>query len=107
MYTIYDKYQLLELFESEPKVMDENAEIYLYSTLNKYGFKLDLYLSTYDMNVVITLKYKEINYPIFDISLSEVTKVDVSYKKLSVYKNNGIDPVVVISFEPNFRLYIP
>ena len=107
MHTVCDKYELLELFECEPKVIDEDAEIYVYTSVNKYGFKFELYLSIYDMNTILTLTYKDFDAPIIDISISNVKRIGVCSKKLSIYTSENDCPNAVVFFEPSFRVELP
>lgn len=107
VYTACDKYELLELFECEPKVVDEDAEIYVYTSINKYGFKFELYLSIYDMSTILTLTYKDFNDPIIDISITNVKKINAGSKKLNIYTSENDWPNTVIFFEPSFRIQLP
>jgi len=104
VHIICDKYELLELFQCEPNVIDEDAEIYVYTSINKNGFKFELYLSIYDMNASITLYHNELTVPIFDIGVSDVRKIEAFANKLSIYSSEDDNPIAVIFFESNFRL---
>jgi len=59
MFIKYDETELLEFFESEPvPVGDDEVGDFIY-THSDNGFKLILFLSTYEMYVNISITYKD------------------------------------------------
>lgn len=105
MYINYNEYELLELFCSEPNVIDKNAGIFLYNTKDKFGFKFALYFSIYDKQVTIRLSHNDLANPIFDISLNDVGKIGADSERLCIYRKSN-NPIVVVYFKPSFTLAI-
>lgn len=105
MYINYDEYELLELFCSDPNVIDKDAGIFLYDTKDKFGFKFTLYFSIYDRQVAIRLSHNDLINPIFDIALTDVEKIEADSEKLSIYRKSH-NLKVVVYFKPNFTLAI-
>ena len=56
------------------------------------------------MNAVITLTYKDVSVPIFDISICNVKKIDACSRKLSIYTTKNDSPNTVVFFDPSYRL---
>lgn len=104
MFIKYDKYDLLEIFESEPVVIDKDALIFKYQIENTLGFNFSLYFSAYDRSAVITLKYNSIANPIFDIDINKITEIVAINEKLIINCENH--KVIAVLFKPNFSLDI-
>ena len=100
----YDGYELLELFCSEPNIIDKDAEIFTYNFEDKHGFLFKLYFSVYDERATVRLENKDLENPVFDIELSNVKKIKADSEKLSIYLRE--DKEVRIYFKPSFTLDI-
>lgn len=103
MFIKYNGFDLLELFCNEPKIIDEDAEIFRYELEDDFGFKLSMYISKYDQNVVLRLENQKYFNPIFDIDLKKVERIEKDGEKLSVYRSE-IPKRMIVYFKPNFRL---
>lgn len=99
----FDEYQLIELFESEPTIIDKEAEIYQYQLKDKLGLELFLYFSVYDQYVAIRLEHRELGIPIYDVEVKNVEEIRADNVKLLVIKQNQ-DQVAEIMLKPNFNL---
>lgn len=104
MHIMFDEYELLELFECEPRVIDRDSEIYVYSSINNYGFKFELYISIYDMNIILTLTYKDFSSPIIDLNIDNVKRIATNSNKLNIYTNESDCPNAIVHFKPSFRI---
>lgn len=98
-----DKYELLELFENEPKVFDEEVGIYEYERTDAHGFVFTMNLILCEGRCSITLKHKDLKYPIFDLGLDEVNSIKCKEDKLIIQQTNN-SKNVVIYFKPNYFL---
>lgn len=101
----YDEYALLELFCSEPIVIERDAEIFQYQKNDSFGFKLTIYFSAYDQSATVSLEHEHLERPLYDIALKHVTAIRANKNKLSIYLSNE-EKVIEISFEPNFIMDI-
>lgn len=100
----YDEYLLLELFCSEPIIIDAEAEIYKYQIQDKIGFELTLYFSVYDQYATVRLEYRGIVKPIFEVELKNVQEIRADKEKLSFFRQKGNEPVFQIIILPSFML---
>jgi hypothetical protein len=100
----YDKYELLELFESEPKVIvDELTGIFDYKRTDAYGFTLNLYISVHNQFCSLSLSYKDYKTFIFDIGFNNVESIQRKDDRLIVQQTNTNQRIVVY-FKPNYAL---
>ncbi|MDP4095828.1 hypothetical protein OIN60_03360 [Paenibacillus sp. P96] len=100
----YDEYLLLELFCSEPIIIDADAEIYSYRIKDKIGFELTLYFSVYDQFATARLEYKGKDRPIFEVELNNVQEIKADKEKLSFFRQDTNEPVFQIMILPSFML---
>ncbi len=104
MFIKYDEYELLELFTSEPAVINEKeAGVFLYTQEDTHGFKLSMYMSIYEYVCSISLNHKDLSKPIFDIGLNEVKCIKAKKDRL-IIQQNGKEQDVIIYFKPNYAL---
>lgn len=102
MYTEFNEYELLELFDKEPILIhDKESGVFLYSKDDEYGFKLTTTLSIYEMICDISLSFKKFKKSIFNFQFKEVKKVEkVDDKMILTYGKENRK--VSFSFYPNF-----
>lgn len=100
----YDEYLLLELFCSEPLIIDAEAEIYKYQIKDKLGFELILYFSVYDQYATARLEHKGIDKPIFEVELKNVQEIRADKEKLSFFRQESNEPVFQVMILPSFML---
>lgn len=99
-----DKYELLELFESEPKILgDEEAGIYEYKRQDKYGFTFKMSLFLYDECCSITLEHKDLKYPLFNLGFDKLDYIKCKDEKLIIQQINNSKNVTVL-FKPNYAM---
>jgi len=104
MFIKYDEYELLELFASEPvEINEKEAGIFLYKQEDSHGFKLSMYMSIYEHVCSISLSYKDLVKPIFDIALNEVKCVKSKDDRL-IIRQNDKEHDAIIYFKPNYAL---
>ncbi|MCI1696856.1 hypothetical protein [Aneurinibacillus aneurinilyticus] len=101
----FDEYKLLELFGNEPKVIDEEAEIYVYSTGYVDEFLFELYFSTYDERVSVRLEYKNLSNPIFEVGLDNISRIICDEEKIEFCRDIE-NPVLRIYIRPSVTLDI-
>ena len=98
---LYDEYELLEIFESEPSIIvDKDTGIYNYQKNDDCGFSISLYISVHETFCILTLKYKNFTDPIFSVKLNDVIKIKADNNKLIVSQKSAKD--VTVYFKPNF-----
>ena len=98
----YNEYDLLELFESEPKIAGEGkAGRYEYEKLDKNGFQFKLYFSLYDDLGSITLRYRDLHIPIFEMNLTHIESIICTGDRLTIQQKNNSKKVVAY-FKPNY-----
>lgn len=97
----YESYELLELFENEPKVIDKEAGMYDYYTAEINGFVLSLNIWEYDGNAYITLTHKDLKVPIYEVAINFVNKIMVKDNALFIFRE-GIEQPFTVYFKPNF-----
>src|SRR3989304_6662992 len=79
----YNEYDLLELFESEPKQLyEEDVGIYTYSKEDQYGFTFIFYLSIHEGTSILSLLHKDLKYPIFDLTFHDIEDVECKENRL-------------------------
>lgn len=105
MSIIFDEYGLLELFCNEPKVIDDQAQIFLYDSCDGSGFRLSLYFSAYDRNATVSLEWNDLPNPIFDVGLEEVHSINTLNDILTI-KFGELKKELKVAFKPNFSLDI-
>jgi hypothetical protein len=98
-----DKYELLELFESEPKIIDEEAGEHEYKKEDAFGFTLKMIIFLYDEFCGLTLNHKDLKYPIFDLGFDNINRIKCKDDKLIIQQANNTKNVVVY-FKPNYTL---
>jgi hypothetical protein len=101
--SMIDKYELLELFESEPRVIDEEAGMYEYKKEDAFGFTLKMTIFLYDGFCSLTLRYKNFEIPIFDLGFDKIDCIKCKEDKLIIQQSNNPKNVVV-HFKPNYFL---
>ena len=101
----YKDYELLELFEDFPQIIDKEAYIVEYNKINKLDFKFSLFISALEDYIILTLSYKDIDNPIYEITFHNVEKLIIENNKLMIYEiENQLKATIL--FEPNFSLVI-
>ena len=99
----YNEYELLELFEAEPRIIDEEAGMYEYKKNDAFGFTLAMTIFLYDEFCSLTLNYKDLKYPIFELGFDGVNNIKCKEDKLIIQQSNN-SKNVVIYFKPNYFL---
>ncbi|SDC97511.1 hypothetical protein SAMN04488112_1255 [Melghirimyces thermohalophilus] len=102
----YNEYLLLELFNSEPLIIDREAEIYKYQIKGEMGFELTLYFSVYDQYATVRLGCKELKKPIFEVDMENVVEIRAGKEKISFFKQESQEPVFQVRISPSFMLDI-
>lgn len=100
----YDEFLLLELFNSEPIIIDREAEIYKYQIQGSLGLELAVSFSVYDQYVTIRLDHFQLQNPLYDIDIQNVEEIKVENSKLIVIKQQSKEPVIEVKFTPNFMI---
>ena len=101
----FQKYELLELFENFPKIIDEEAHIYLYSKKSEYGFELELFISQYEGTCIVTLYFEQNKrWTLYDFKINDVVELKVDENKLSIIKES--EKSIIIYFKPIFQLIL-
>lgn len=112
----YDEYRLLEIFESEPRVLDDEVGIYKYGRTDRFGFTLTLLVSGLEHYAVVTLEHRDLTHSLFDHSLHDVVKlVCKDDDSLHFYRDRDLqvanpglapEPVLTVLTKPHFRIEI-
>lgn len=103
MFTDFNEYELLEIFEREPiSIVAEGAGIFLYTKNDHHGFELSMILSIYEKKCKISLIFDGFINPIFDFELTNVESLKCSNGNLRIRRKDGDD--IEISFKPNFAI---
>ncbi|BCB02174.1 hypothetical protein [Bacillus sp. KH172YL63] len=100
----YNEYLMLELFNSEPIIIDREAEIYKYQMQGFLGLELAFSFSVYDQYVTIRLDHNQLQNPLYDIEIQNVEEIRVEKSKLIVLKQQSKEPVIELNITPNFML---
>jgi hypothetical protein len=99
-----DKYDLLELFECNPKIIgDEAAGIYEYQKQDVYGFTLRLCLFLYDDYCSLTLSHKDLSTPLFELGFNNINNITSKENRL-IIDQTGNPKNIVLHFKPNYTL---
>ncbi|UFJ41429.1 hypothetical protein LOK74_02515 [Brevibacillus humidisoli] len=102
----FDEYLLLELFESEPIIIDSEAEIYKYQKKDNIGLAIILYFSVYDQYATVRLEHKDIIKPLFEVEINNLRLIDADNEKISLFKQESKEPAIQIIISPSFMLDI-
>ncbi|PRP50813.1 hypothetical protein C7B63_10390 [Bacillus halotolerans] len=97
MFTTYNEYDLLELFESEPISVssDPLAEVFMYSIQDMKGFKLILTIDVYALECNLSLAFNELL--VFESKFVNVTQLNRCNSELFIYIHNK--PKVKVIFK--------
>jgi hypothetical protein len=98
-----DKYELLELFEAEPRIIDEEAGMYEYKKEDAFGYTLKMTIFLYDEFCSLTLNHKDLKHPIFELGFDKVDYIKCKDDKLIIQQSNNSKSAVVY-FKPNYFL---
>lgn len=98
-----DQYELLELFENEPKVFDEEAGICECKRMDGHGFVFAMNLILCEGLCSLTLKHKDLKYPLFELGFDKVDSIKCKEDKLIIQQANTTKNIVVY-FKPNYFL---
>ncbi len=100
----YNEYDLLELFESEPKLAaNEDVGMYKYSRKDEHGFTFELYMSVYDEYCSLSLYHKDLKTSIFDIGFDNINDIKCKENRLIIEQAENPKNIVV-HFKPNYTL---
>lgn len=109
MSMIYNRYELLELFDEE-KMLESDAGVIEYR-MEKENHILILYIDTYDESLIAKLTSKSLIIPLFEIVIHNVKRIMIDKAKTSsvfvkIFKDDRIEigPECVILISPNFGL---
>jgi hypothetical protein len=111
----YDKYDLLWLFECEPKVLKEGMEIFLYKQEDSRGFSLEFYIDVCEETCIITLMHKDLVKPLYNITINKVISITGREDRLIIrrtmqekgrHKITRFEQHVILYFKPNYELRI-
>ncbi|UQZ47912.1 hypothetical protein M1D69_01120 [Bacillus sp. PK3-037] len=97
MFTTYNEYDLLELFESEPISVssDPLAEVFMYSIQDMKGYKLILTMDVYALECNLSLAFNELL--VFESKFKNVTQLKRCNSDLFIYIHN--EPKVKVIFK--------
>ena len=102
--TIFDEYDLLELFNAEPKMIGpDEACVYMYSKKNSTGIQVLLYISAYENICELSLGINEVTF--FKAELHNVENLRKKDGWLRIHRNNG-EKDLFICFYPIFYVSI-
>ena len=105
MFTKYNSYELLELFESEP--IEENGidtGIFIYSKIDSSLIKCVLTLSIYQYECILGLSHSTTDMVIFETKINDVKELVCKKDLLIITRKN--DDNIFIYFKPNFFIKI-
>lgn len=105
MFIKYNGYDLLELFCQEPKIINDEADIFSYKTEDSFGLSLYMYVSTYDKNVLLQLEHKNYKKPIISLDLYEVERLHKEEERLKIIRAHS-QKLVTVYFKPDLRLEV-
>jgi hypothetical protein len=101
---IYNKYDLLELFESFPEfLVDEITGISTYTRQDMYGFTFRMFLDVHEGHCVLTLLYKDFEYPIFRGEYRDVKSITCKENRLIIHQYDKLEDTVV-HFKPTYGI---
>ncbi|MFC4597666.1 hypothetical protein [Cohnella hongkongensis] len=102
MFTSYNEYELLEIFESEPVAIGESeAGMFICRKEDAFGFKLTMTVSIYERECLLALTYPNLKAPIFDLKLVEVQKISTKNAVLNI---DYCEKTISIRFNPSFSV---
>ncbi len=101
----YAEYELVELFECEPKMLyeEEDVGIYTYERTDKCGFTLSLTISVHEEDCGLTFTYQDLRKPLYQMKFEEVEKIECSEDRLIMKQKNKSESIIVY-FKPNYSL---
>lgn len=91
----YNDLDLLILFCNEPKILNQEAKMFEYSTQEKHGFKLSLCFAVYDKSATVQLEYE--NQLIYKIDVSNVARISAEKDKIKIFIDCIEEPLVEVS----------
>jgi len=104
MFTKFDEYELLELFESEPSFIGpEEAGLYMYSKLNRNGIQLILIVSVYEYKCTIVFAINEVEF--FEAKLKNVEYLRREGDCLRIHRTDSANDYLIYFFH-NFYMKI-
>ncbi len=97
IFTIYNEYDLLELFDSEPICVssDPLADVLMYTIEDIQGFKLILTMDVYALECNLSLTFNELL--VFESEFINVTQLKKYNSTLFIYIHN--EPKVKVIFK--------
>lgn len=100
----YDEYELLEIFESEPKdYFIPGAGAYRYNKIDKLGFKLVMIMCYYEETVELKMFYE--NNCIFKANMDSAKRIYT--RNDSLYVQGGVgNKTIEVKFKPHFTIQI-
>lgn len=107
MYIIYDEYELLELFEAEPKLKrteGEEAGLFMYSNVDKHSIKLLISFSVYENQCDVSLSYNRSDGrddDLFDCRVENVERFECKKNQMNIIKFGG-EVIMKIYFKPYY-----
>ena len=102
--TIFDEYDLLELFNAEPITIGPyGSGLYIYRKKNSNGVKVSLSLSTHENKCRVSLSINEITF--LNVELNNVENLHKKDGWLRIHQNNG-EKDFFICFYPIFYVSI-
>jgi hypothetical protein len=100
----YDEYDLLELFENEPKMpYEEDVGIYEYTRKDAHGYTFKMNLYAYDATCILSLFHENLKFTLYEIDFQKVETIDCKEDKLFIHQANSKDDIVVY-FKPTYTL---
>ncbi len=98
-----NKFDLLELFECEPKIIDNEAGMYEYRKDDSHGFSLRLCIFLYDEFCSITLTHRDLKTPLFELGFEKIENIKCKENRL-IIEQTGNPKNIVVHFKPNYTL---
>ena len=86
---MFTRYEFLELFDSESFVDEEAGIVEYFIFWNEFSFSL--YISPCEGVVILTLKHNNLENPLYDMSLRDVTFIEIVREKPNIVKLLFID----------------
>ncbi len=100
---IYDELELLEIFCNEHEVIDADASIFSYKSIDTLGYTLELFISVHENYVSFELTHENLKSVIYDIVVVNVNKIKTWENTLKVYDESE-KQLLQVAFKPNFSL---
>jgi len=103
-----DRYEMLELFDSEV-IIDEEVDIAIYKVTDENNLSLSVYFSPYDGDVGLILTQKGSKRFIYELGLSKIEKVQIDRGipgeiRLIFFKENLQSSLVTVMIKPEISL---